>query len=59
MGGNLPLGYDVHNRQLVINEAEAETVLVSEREWSILKTCRGQPVAARLCRESHTLQGQG
>jgi site-specific DNA recombinase len=26
MGGNLPLGYDVKNRQLVINEAEAETV---------------------------------
>ena len=26
MGGNLPLGYDVQNRQLVINEAEAETV---------------------------------
>ena len=26
MGGNLPLGYDVQNRQLVINDAEAETV---------------------------------
>src|SRR6266403_6379601 len=26
MGGNLPLGYDVQNRQLVITEAEAETV---------------------------------
>jgi site-specific DNA recombinase len=26
MGGNLPLGYDVKDRQLVINEAEAETV---------------------------------
>ncbi len=26
MGGNLPLGYDVKDRQLVINEAEAEAV---------------------------------
>jgi DNA invertase Pin-like site-specific DNA recombinase len=26
MGGNPPLGYDVNNRQLVINEAEAEPV---------------------------------
>jgi hypothetical protein len=26
MGGNLPLGYDAKDRQLVINEAEAETV---------------------------------
>ena len=26
MGGNVPLGYDVHDRALVINEAEAETV---------------------------------
>src|SRR5258708_15221226 len=26
MGGNLPLGYDVKDRQLVVNEAEAKTV---------------------------------
>jgi site-specific DNA recombinase len=26
MGGNLPLGYDVKNRQLVVNEGQAETV---------------------------------
>lgn len=26
MGGNLPLGYDTHDRKLVINEAEAATV---------------------------------
>jgi DNA invertase Pin-like site-specific DNA recombinase len=26
MGGNVPLGYDVHDRKLVINQAEAETV---------------------------------
>src|SRR5690348_13083611 len=25
MGGPLPLGYDVHDRKLVVNEAEAET----------------------------------
>jgi site-specific DNA recombinase len=27
MGGNLPLGYDVKDRQLIVNEAEAETVM--------------------------------
>ena len=26
MGGTVPLGYDVHDRKLVVNEAEAETV---------------------------------
>ena len=26
MGGNVPLGYDVHERKLIVNEAEAETV---------------------------------
>ena len=26
MGGSVPLGYDVKNRKLVVNEAEAETV---------------------------------
>jgi site-specific DNA recombinase len=26
MGGNLPLGYDVKDRQLIINDAEAQTV---------------------------------
>ena len=26
MGGNIPLGYDVRDRELVVNEAEAKTV---------------------------------
>ena len=26
MGGTIPLGYDVHDRKLIVNEAEAETV---------------------------------
>ena len=34
MGGNLPLGYDVQNRQLVINEAEAETVRYIYRRYT-------------------------
>jgi len=38
MGGNLPLGYDVHNRQLVINEAEAETVRYIFRCYAELGT---------------------
>jgi site-specific DNA recombinase len=38
MGGNLPLGYDVQNRQLVINEAEAETVRYIFRRYAQLGT---------------------
>lgn len=26
MGGNVPLGYDVRERRLIVNDAEAETV---------------------------------
>lgn len=33
MGGNLPLGYDVKDRQLVVNEAEAETVRLVFRRY--------------------------
>src|ERR1044071_3935598 len=33
MGGNIPLGYDVKNRKLVVNEAEAETVRLIYREY--------------------------
>src|SRR5437660_7260264 len=38
MGGNLPLGYDVKDRQLVINEAEAETVRHLFRSYAELGT---------------------
>jgi site-specific DNA recombinase len=38
MGGNLPLGYDVQNRQLVISEAEAETVRNIFRRYAELGT---------------------
>jgi DNA invertase Pin-like site-specific DNA recombinase len=38
MGGNLPLGYDVQERQLVINEAEAETVRYIFRRYAELGT---------------------
>ena len=38
MGGNLPLGYDVENRQLVINEAEAQTVRYIFRQYAELGT---------------------
>ena len=38
MGGNLPLGYDVQNRQLVINEAEAETVRYIFRRYTEIGT---------------------
>ena len=38
MGGNLPLGYDVKNRQLVINEAEARTVRYLFEKYLELET---------------------
>src|SRR5438034_3344413 len=38
MGGNLPLGYDVQDRQLVINETEAETVRYIFRRYAELGT---------------------
>lgn len=38
MGGPLPLGYDVENRNLVINEAEAETVRGIWRRFVELKS---------------------
>jgi site-specific DNA recombinase len=38
MGGNLPLGYDVRDRQLVINDAEAETVRFLFQRYSELGT---------------------
>ena len=33
MGGNTPLGYDVKDRQLVVNEADAETVRLIYRRY--------------------------
>lgn len=33
MGGNLPLGYDVKDRQLVVNDAEAKTVRLIFRRY--------------------------
>jgi site-specific DNA recombinase len=38
MGGNLPLGYDVKDRQLVINEAEAQTVRYLFRRYGEVGT---------------------
>src|SRR4051794_26400345 len=41
MGGQLPLGYDVHNRKLVINEAEAKTIrMMIFRRYAELKSVR-------------------
>jgi site-specific DNA recombinase len=38
MGGNLPVGYDVKDRQLVINEPEAETVRYLFRRYGEVGT---------------------
>ena len=40
MGGNLPLGYDVQDRKLVVNEAEAETVRHIFRRYVALRSVR-------------------
>lgn len=40
MGGTPPLGYDVVNRKLIVNDAEAETVrLIFQRIWGAFIHC--------------------
>ena len=47
MGGNLPLGYDVKDRQLVVNDAEAETVSYLSRSiWSLEQLRPFEPTSA-------------
>lgn len=38
MGGNIPLGYDLGDRQLLVNEPEAETVRHIYRRYLLLKS---------------------
>lgn len=40
MGGNVPLGYDVRERKLMVNEAEAETVRMIFRRYAELGSVR-------------------
>ena len=40
MGGNPPLGYDVRDRKLVVNEAEAEQVRHIFRRYLALRSVR-------------------
>jgi DNA invertase Pin-like site-specific DNA recombinase len=40
MGGNVPLGYDVKERKLIVNEAEAETVRMIFRRYAELGSVR-------------------
>ena len=40
MGGNPPLGYDVKNKELVVNEAEAETVRYIFRQYREIESVR-------------------
>ena len=40
MGGNPPLGYDVKNKKLVVNEAEAETVRYIFRQYREIESVR-------------------
>ena len=53
MGGMPPLGYDVKDRKLVVNEDEARTVVDIYRRYLALKSVRA--LAGRACR----LQGSG
>ena len=36
VGGNVPLGYDVRERKLVVNEAEASAVLIIFKRYAVL-----------------------
>ncbi len=40
MGGNVPLGYDVRERRLIVNDAEAETVRMIFRRYAELGSVR-------------------
>ncbi|MFT3731714.1 MAG: recombinase family protein [Hyphomicrobium sp.] len=40
MGGNVPLGYDVQDRKLIVNEVEAETVRMIFRRYAELGSVR-------------------
>ncbi len=40
MGGNVPLGYDVRERKLIVNDAEAETVRLIFRRYAELGSVR-------------------
>ncbi|MGQ0456290.1 MAG: recombinase family protein [Hyphomicrobium sp.] len=40
MGGNVPLGYDVKERKLIVNDSEAETVRMIFRRYSELGSVR-------------------
>ena len=40
MGGNVPLGYDVKERKLIVNDAEAETVRMIFRRYAELGSVR-------------------
>src|SRR3546814_19320938 len=40
MGGTVPLGYDVKDRKLVVNEAEAETVRHVYGRYAVLGSVR-------------------
>lgn len=40
MGGNVPLGYDVKDRKLIVNEVEAETVRMIFRRYAELGSVR-------------------
>ena len=43
MGGNVPLGYDVKERKLIVNEAEAETVRMIFRRYAELGSVTAPP----------------
>ena len=40
MGGNIPLGYDVRERKLIVNDTEAETVRMIFQRYEALGSVR-------------------
>jgi site-specific DNA recombinase len=59
MGGNIPLGYDLRDRKLVINIKEAETVRTIFRlyaELGAVRKVKAEIDRLKLCTKAHTLE---
>jgi site-specific DNA recombinase len=53
MGGNVPLGYDVQDRKLIVNEPEASTVrLIFQRGTGLGRAAQGRVRPAGYCEQA-------
>jgi len=59
MGGNVPLGYDLKHRKLVVNEAEAKTVRLIFERYLELGCCHGTSNRTRTAWDPQQATGDG